>query len=88
MSRSERRFRIGSRGGAHSAEVDFDVLRIASASFFDESFGILALRYPIETIQRRLQPTHLTDADRDLLNSIVSRRARERLVLWSSRAFG
>jgi hypothetical protein len=60
-------------------EVDFDGLRIASASFFDESFGMLASGHPLATVRRRLRPVGLTSSDRELLNAIVSRRARERL---------
>jgi hypothetical protein len=59
-------------------EIDFEGLRIASASFFDESFGMLALEHPLEVLQRRVRPTSLIQADRALLNAIVARRARER----------
>jgi hypothetical protein len=63
---------------AEPLEVDFEGLRIASASFFDESFGTLALRHPIELVRRRLRPIHLSEPDRELLNAVLSRRARER----------
>ncbi len=64
---------------AEPLEVDFDGLRIDSASFFDESFGHLALVHPLSVVRRRLKPTGLSEPDRALLNSIVTRRARERL---------
>jgi hypothetical protein len=64
---------------ADQLEVDFDGLRIDSASFFDESFGHLALGHPLAVIRGRLRPINLSEPDRALLNSIVTRRARERL---------
>lgn len=59
-------------------EVDFEGESIASASFFDESFGILALRHPLSLLKDRLRPVRLSDSDRALLNLIVTRRAAER----------
>jgi Mn-dependent DtxR family transcriptional regulator len=64
---------------AEPLEVDFNGLRIDSASFFDESFGYLALSHPLTVVRRRLRPVGLSEPDRALLNSIVVRRARERL---------
>jgi hypothetical protein len=67
-------------------ELDFAGERIASASFFDEGIGVLALAHPIATITRRLRPVGLGDADRALLNSIIQRRVQERALLRSDSA--
>jgi hypothetical protein len=50
----------------------------ASASFFDESFGVLALNHPAEQLEERLRPLNLTEPDRRLLNDVVMRRVEER----------
>jgi hypothetical protein len=59
-------------------EIDFGVLRIASASFLDESIGVLALTHPLELLKARLRPMNLTKPDRALLNQILVRRSQER----------
>jgi len=58
--------------------LDFYGLRIASVSFFDESLGLLAKRYPLDELGRRLRMENINAADRVLLNGIVSSRAKER----------
>lgn len=60
--------------------LDFESRRVASASFFDECFGMLALQHPVATLQSKLRPANLIAADRHLLNSVIERRARERLA--------
>jgi len=62
-----------------SIDVDFENRRVASASFFDECFGLLALQHPVEVLRAKLRPMNLTAPDRHLLNSIVERRVAERL---------
>jgi hypothetical protein len=58
--------------------LDFDGVVIASVSFFDESFGLLALRYPLQELTRRFKVENINAPDRRLLNTIVLARDRER----------
>jgi STAS-like domain of unknown function (DUF4325) len=58
--------------------LDFQALRIASVSFFDEGVGVLAKAYGREVIAKRLRVENIDPSDRKLLNEIVSSRARER----------
>jgi hypothetical protein len=58
--------------------LDFSGLRIASASFFDESVGALAETYPLELLTQRLRMENMDPADRKLLNQIVLSRASSR----------
>jgi len=58
--------------------LDFSGLRIASASFFDESIGALAEAYPLEVLTQRLRMEQMDPADRRLLNQIVLSRASSR----------
>lgn len=58
-------------------EIDFENIRIASVSFFDEGIGVLALRYPLEEIKRRLGIVNIENPDRRLLNDILRSRAKE-----------
>ena len=58
--------------------IDFSGLRIASASFFDESIGLLAQVHPLEELTRRVQVVGIEPGDRALLNQIVVSRSRER----------
>lgn len=65
-------------------EIDFGGVTIASVSFLDEALGLLAKKYPLEVIRKRLKVSRITEQDRKLLNSIMSSRARERdNHLWS-----
>lgn len=58
--------------------LDFSNLRIASVSFFDESLGLLARKYSLEELRKRIRIEHIGAADRTLLNKIVQMRASER----------
>jgi hypothetical protein len=58
--------------------LDFDGVVIASVSFFDESFGLLALRYPLRELTRRFKVENINAPDRRLLNTVVLARERER----------
>ena len=58
--------------------LDFEGVVIASVSFFDESFGALALRHPLDELTRRIKVEHIQDEDRKLLNTLVLARKRER----------
>ncbi|HEY1691705.1 MAG TPA: STAS-like domain-containing protein [Polyangiaceae bacterium] len=58
--------------------LDFEGAAIASASFFDESFGALALRYPLAEVTRRIKVENIAPEDRRLLNTLVRARQRER----------
>ena len=57
--------------------LDFSGLRIASASFFDESLGVLAKQLPLDELTRRVRIEGIDPADRKLLNQIVLARAEE-----------
>src|SRR4051812_12729543 len=59
-------------------DVDFEKIRIASASFLDEGIAVLALRLPLDEIRKRLRIQNLTTPDRRLLNELTLARARER----------
>ncbi len=58
--------------------VDFRGVTIASVSFFDESFGMLALLHPVDDLTRHIKVENIAPPDRKLLNSIVLSRQRER----------
>ncbi len=60
--------------------LDFDGVVIASVSFFDESFGVLALRHPLAELTQRIKVENIKPPDRRLLNSIVLARDRERVA--------
>jgi hypothetical protein len=57
--------------------LDFSGLRIASASFFDESLGVLARKVPLDELTRRVRVENIDPADRRLLNQIVLSGAEE-----------
>jgi hypothetical protein len=57
--------------------VDFKGVTIASVSFFDQSFGMLASTRPIEALTRDIKVENIGAPDRRLLNSIVVSRQRE-----------
>jgi len=63
---------------SESVTLDFDGVRIASVSFFDESLGLLARQHPLDEIKRRIRVENMDPADRRLLNDIVQSRSRER----------
>ena len=63
---------------SESVEIDFEKIRIASASFMDEGIAVLALRMPLDEIRRKLKIVNLTEPDRRLLNELTLARARER----------
>jgi hypothetical protein len=58
--------------------LDFEGVRIASVSFFDEAIGLLARQHPLKELTARLSVENITPADRNLLNQIVLSRAKER----------
>jgi hypothetical protein len=58
--------------------LDFKDVVIASISFFDESFGVLALHHPLAELTRRIKVENIDPPDRQLLNTIVLARERER----------
>jgi STAS-like domain of unknown function (DUF4325) len=57
--------------------VDFDELRVNSVSFFDESFGQLALKYRKEELLKHVLFEGLDDFDSALVQDIISSRSRE-----------
>jgi membrane protease subunit (stomatin/prohibitin family) len=57
--------------------LDFSGLRIASMSFFDESFGLLAKKYQMELV-RKVKVENMNPQDRKILNGIVSKRISEK----------
>ena len=60
--------------------LDFKGLRIASASFFDESLGLLAQKHGTKLLLSRVTVQNIDPSDRALLNRIVASRAQERQV--------
>ncbi len=58
--------------------LDFEGVVIASVSFFDESFGVLAQHHPLAELTRRIRVENIQPDDRRLLNTIVLARERER----------
>jgi hypothetical protein len=58
--------------------LDFTGVVIASVSFFDESFGLLALHHPLPELTKRIVVENIEAPDRRLLNTIVVARDRER----------
>lgn len=58
--------------------LDFDGVRIASVSFFDETLGLLARKHDLETLKLHVKVENIDPADRRLLNRIVLARAKER----------
>jgi hypothetical protein len=71
---------------ADTVEVDFEQIRIASASFLDEGIAVLALRLSLDEIKRKLRVVNLTEPDRRLLNELTLARARERRGFESATA--
>jgi hypothetical protein len=69
--------RLWSREGI--IEIDFENVRIASASFLDEGIAVLARILPLPEIQGKLKLVNITEPDRQLLNHLIASRARERL---------
>lgn len=65
-------------GDVEPLVLDFSGLVIASVSFFDESFGVLALRHPLAELTARVKVENLRSPDQKLLNKIVRERERER----------
>lgn len=63
---------------AQTIEIDFDNIRIASASFLDEGVAALALMLPLDEIKGKLRIRNITDPDKQLLNQLILSRARER----------
>jgi len=58
--------------------LDFKDVVIASVSFFDESFGVLAQNHPLAELTKRIRVENIQPDDRKLLNTIVLARKRER----------
>ena len=58
--------------------VDFQNIRIASASFLDEGIAVLGLMLSVDEIKRKLKIRNITEPDRALLNHLILSRARER----------
>ena len=57
--------------------VDFDELRVNSVSFFDESFGQLALEYRKEELLKHVRFEGLDQFDSALVQDIISSRSQE-----------
>jgi hypothetical protein len=64
--------------------LDFDGVRIASVSFFDESLGLLAKEYALPELTAHVRVENIDPADRKLLNSITLARSRERRLTSDS----
>jgi hypothetical protein len=64
-----------------AVELDFGEVRIASVSFLDEGVALLALENPLSVIKEKIRVTNIGPKDRQLLNSLLGARARERAEL-------
>jgi hypothetical protein len=58
--------------------INFNNILIASVSFFDEAFGKLAFKYPINMLQEKLVFENIDNYDRALLNGILTSRYRQK----------
>ena len=54
--------------------IDFNNILIASVSFFDEAFGKLALKYPVNRLKEKLAFENIDNYDRALLNAALNSR--------------
>lgn len=59
-------------------KINFSNILIASVSFFDEAFGKLAFKYPINLLKRKLMFENIEKYDRALLNDILISRYRQK----------
>ena len=58
--------------------INFSNILIGSVSFFDEAFGNLALKYPVNILKEKLAFANMDNYDRALLNSILSSRYKQK----------
>ncbi|MEI7482926.1 MAG: STAS-like domain-containing protein [Elusimicrobiota bacterium] len=64
---------------AHTIEVDFGHLTIASVSFLDEAIGQLALRFNRRELTSKLKLRRISSRDKRLLNDIFISRYRQKV---------
>jgi hypothetical protein len=62
---------------ADSFVIDFGNLSIASVSFMDEAFGMLAESHGKRELKRKLQIHNIEEQDESLLNGIVRSRLKQ-----------
>lgn len=58
--------------------IDFSNIQIASVSFFDQAFGMLAFNYNKDELKQKLNFENLDDYDRALLNDILISRFHQK----------
>ena len=58
--------------------INFNNILINSVSFFDEAFGKLAFKYPINVLKEKLAFENMDNYDRALLNAILTSRYRQK----------
>jgi len=58
-------------------EIDFQNLQIASVSFIDEAFGMLAERYSKRDINRKVKMDNMNEFDRQMCDSILNSRLQQ-----------
>lgn len=58
--------------------INFNNILIASVSFFDEAFGKLAFKYPIDRLKEKLAFENIDNYDRALLDAILTSRYRQK----------
>lgn len=58
--------------------INFNNILIASVSFFDEAFGKLAFKYPINMLKEKLAFKNIDNYDRALLKAILTSRYRQK----------
>lgn len=61
-----------------SITIDFSNILIASVSFFDEAFGKLAFKYPINALKEKMKFQNIEKYDRALLNDIMISRYHQK----------
>jgi hypothetical protein len=57
--------------------IDFGNLSIASVSFMDEAFGMLAESYGRRELKKKLEIRNIDEQDESLLNGIVRSRLKQ-----------
>lgn len=58
--------------------INFSNILIASVSFFEEAFGKLTFKYPINMLKEKLIFENMDNYDKALLNDILTSRYRQK----------
>lgn len=63
--------------------INFNHVLVASVSFMDEAFGMLALKHTKDDLKNKLKIENIVDYDRALLNDILQSRFRQGELAFS-----